>query len=432
MGTAAGQTVIRRSVWRAALLYLPLLVSQACATPVHLSLPKYRLQADELAVIVNDADPLSVQIGEYYRQARHLPPGNLLHVRFEPGGSRMSAGDFARLKAAVDRITPARIQAYAITWAAPYRVDCMSITAALTFGFDRAWCSSHKCAATQRSPYFGYTGADPWHDLGIRPSISIAATGFADARALIDRGVASDGSLPAGTAYLLSTSDKARNVRAWSYPRIEATMQDRVATQIVNADSLRDRDDVLFYFTGKTRVEGLDSLRFLPGAIADHLTSAGGKLTGSGQMSALRWLQAGATGSFGTVVEPCNLTGKFPNPGVLMDLYTSGRTLIEAYWQSVQQPGEGIFIGEPLAAPFDRVRVEQDGRQLHLYTRSLLPGTYQLAYADFPVGPWRTLGLFNANYHQDEFVLPRAGDGYYRVVAAGADLPPGADAPPAP
>ena len=69
-------------------------------------------------------------------------------------------------------------------------------------------------------------------------------------------------------------------------------------------------------------------------------------------MSALRWLEAGATGSYGTVVEPCNLLGKFPNPGLVMESYAAGRTLLEAYWQSVQQPGEGIFIGEPLAAPF--------------------------------------------------------------------------------
>ena len=42
----------------------------------------------------------------------------------------------------------------------------------------------------------------------------------------------------------------------------------------------------------------------MPGALADHLTSSGGMLTDSGQMSALRWLEAGATGSYGTVIEP--------------------------------------------------------------------------------------------------------------------------------
>jgi hypothetical protein len=69
-------------------------------------------------------------------------------------------------------------------------------------------------------------------------------------------------------------------------------------------------------------------------------------------MSALEWLKAGATGSYGTVVEPCNHLGKFPHPGILMTWYAEGNTLIEAYWKSVAWPGEGVFIGEPLARPF--------------------------------------------------------------------------------
>jgi hypothetical protein len=41
---------------------------------------------------------------------------------------------------------------------------------------------------------------------------------------------------------------------------------------------------------------------------------------------------------------------------VAIGRYLQGETLIEAYWKSVLMPGQGIFIGEPLAAPF---------RQLH-------------------------------------------------------------------
>lgn len=427
MNTAAMHPVITLSSWWAALLCLLCLRPCTAAAPIHLALPKYRLQPDELAVIVNDADTLSVQIGEYYIKARGLPPNNLLHVRFQPGRRRMPVDEFSRLKAALERGTPAHIQAYAVTWTEPYRVGCMSFTAALTFGFDRSWCSAHTCAATRRSRYYGYTGSSPREDLGIRPSISIAAASLADARALIDRGIAADGSLPKGTAYLVSTSDKARNVRARLYPRIQVAMQQRINTRIVETDTLHDRDDVLFYFTGVTRVAGLDTLNFLPGAVADHLTSTGGILTGSRQMSALRWLQAGATGSYGTVVEPCNLPGKFPNPGILMASYTSGRTLIEAYWQSVQQPGEGIFIGEPLAAPYDNVRIEAEDRRLRLYTRSLLPGEYALLYADILAGPWRNLGVFTVSRNQKEFVLPRPGNGYMQIQAAPAKRRPDSD-----
>jgi len=58
-------------------------------------------------------------------------------------------------------------------------------------------------------------------------------------------------------------------------------------------------------------------------------------------MSSLRWLEAGATGSYGTVVEPCNHPGKFPNPALAIDHYLRGQTLIESYWKSVSMPGQG-------------------------------------------------------------------------------------------
>jgi hypothetical protein len=32
--------------------------------------------------------------------------------------------------------------------------------------------------------------------------------------------------------------------------------------------------------------------------------------------------------------------------------YLRGSTLIEAYWKSVAQTGQGLFVGEPLAKPF--------------------------------------------------------------------------------
>lgn len=386
------------------------------ATDVHIDLPKYQLHPRELAIIINDADPLSVQIGDYYRQARKLPEENIIHIRFKPGHGRLSPAEFAPLKAAVDQATPEQVQAYAVTWIAPFRVDCMSITSAFSFGFDKAWCSSKLCAPTRISPLYNYNGSRPWSDRGVRPTMSIAATDFATARQLIDRGIASDGRLPAGTAYLVSTPDKARNVRARNFQRLQQTMHSWIKTKHVTGKGLKDRDDILFYFTGIKKAPYLDTLGFEPGAVADHLTSSGGQLTGGKQMSALRWLEAGATGSYGTVVEPCNLPGKFPNPGLLMESYGSGHSLIQAYWQSVQQPGEGIFIGEPLATPFAGYRVTAKAGDLWLHTRTLQPGHYQLAYSAYPVGPFKVLpGLLETGYHQTTFRLPMLGKGYYRL-----------------
>ena len=314
-----------------------------------------RLGPHELAVIVNNDDPLSVRIGEYYQAMRHIPAANMIHIRFRPGSATMSPAEFRAIDARVDALTPHNVQAYALTWTAPYRVGCMSITTAFAAGFHRAYCASG-CRPTKYDPYFDSPSQAPYTDFGIRPTMALAGRDFRDVKRLIDRGVASDGTFPRGTGYLLSTSDRARNVRAAMYPAIVSELGSKLRLRIVKANYIVDRKDVLFYFTGVARVHALLSNHFLPGAIADHLTSFGGQLTHSSQMSSLAWLQAGATASYGTVVEPCNLADKFPSPGVVMRYYLKGEPLIEAYWKSVAMPGQGIFIGEPLAAPYRRAQ----------------------------------------------------------------------------
>ena len=331
---------------RMRLLLLSLMLMQ-----VVLIAPACAIDASQLAVVINMNDPLSYAIGEYYVVRRHLPLVNIIKIRFEPGSTTMSEGEFKLLKAEVERQTASNVQAYALTWAAPYRVECMSITAAFTFGFNRAFCASG-CKPTELNPLFNSSSREPYTELGMRPTMSIAARNFEDAVALIDRGVAADSSFPPARAYLLSTSDKARNVRAVNYPVVAHVLGKQVASRILRQDVLYGARDVLFYFTGRTTVAGLETLGFKPGAVADHLTSYGGMLTDSTQMSSLHWLEAGATGSYGTVQEPCNFPQKFSDPVILVDNYLRGETLLEAYWKSVAMPGQGIFIGEPLAAPF--------------------------------------------------------------------------------
>jgi uncharacterized protein (TIGR03790 family) len=306
----------------------------------------------DLGVVINVADPLNVAIGNYYIARRHIPPANVARVRFPYARDGLTAEEFAVVKASVDARLGQRVQASALTWARPYRVDCMSITSAFAFGFDRRFCASG-CVGTQPNPYFNAWTARPYDDFHMRPAMSLAARDFADARALIDRGVGADGTAPTGTAYLLSTDDARRNVRVTQYP-LAAGVAHYLSVRIDTSVSapLPGRADVLFYFIGAADVPALSSNQFLPGAVADYLTSFGGMLTDSSQMSSLRWLEAGATGSYGTVVEPCNLPPKFPNVAILMAHYLRGETLIEAYWKSVAMPGQGVFIGDPLAAPF--------------------------------------------------------------------------------
>lgn len=371
------------------------------------------LTAAQLGVIVNDDDPDSVAIATYYMEKRGIPSANLIHVRFRPGRAALGREEFAALKREVDGRTPKAVQAYALTWAQPWRVDCMSITSAFAFGFDPAYCADG-CKPTKPSPYFNSGAARPWETYRMRPTMSLAAASVAEAKKLIDRGVAADGANPDGAAYLVSTTDKARNVRATEYAAVKQALGGALPVEIVETDALENRRNVMFYFTGATHVASLDSNRFLPGALGDHLTSAGGVLFGGGQMSSLKWLEAGATGSYGAVVEPCNFPTKFPVPGVVMAHYLQGETLIEAYWKSVAMPGQGLFIGEPLARPYAGVRQRADLPGLALEARLFPPGVYELRAAPSMMGPYRSVGRTAVAAGTRAIRLDQAPPAYYR------------------
>lgn len=378
-------------------------------------LPKTGLGPRDLAVVVNEADPLSVQIGEYYQQKRGITAKNLIRVRFNSNATVMTAEEFARIKSEVDAKTPREVQAFALTWAKPYRVACMSITTAFAVGFDKAYCANG-CTGTKLSPYFNSASSKPFRDFNLRPTMSLAAQNFEEAKQLIDRGMASDRTFPEGTAYLVDTSDKARNVRAQFYDGLLGYLKGWLKGERIRADYIDHKQDVLFYFTGLAKVQNIETNTFVPGAMADHLTSIGGALTDSTQMSSLRWLEAGATGSYGAVVEPCNFPAKFPNPAIAVAHYTAGETLIEAYWKSVAMPGQGIFIGEPLAKPFAGYRTSFADNVLTIATY-LPAGRYSVFAANSVVGPYQSIArgvLFGRG--RQEMKLKNAGVSFYKIV----------------
>ena len=309
------------------------------------------LTAEDLALIVNDNDKLSVQIADYYQRKRAIPLSQVIHLRFDSTNIALTRFQFNNLKQQVDRQTPKHVQAFVLTWLKPFRVECMSITTAFAAGFDKAFCS-HGCRETQKSPYFASHSAKPFSDHGWRPTMTLAGNDFQTVKRVIDRGVASDYSHPKGTAYLLKTKDWIRSSRAALFPEIAEQFSRSWPVSYLQQNFIENKHDVMFYFTGLVHVPKIATNTYLPGAVADHLTSTGGVLTGSGQMNLLDWLEAGATASYGTVVEPCNFPEKFSHPGVLMQYYLNGSSLIEAYWKSVLEPGQGIFVGEPLAKPF--------------------------------------------------------------------------------
>ena len=261
----------------------------------------------------------------------------------------------------VDSFFDAPVQALALAWTTPYAVGCNSITGALALGYDGALCE-HSCTPSKRSPYFNVGSSRPHAELKMRPSMLLAARDVAMAKAMIQRGVASDGSLglrggmPAH-AYFVATGDRARGVRQPLFPPAGPLRRAGVDVHVETTPAIENASRVLIYQTGAVSVPKLDTIRWVPGALADHLTSFGGSLEGgTGQMSIIDWIASGATASYGSVSEPCAHPQKFPHPQVMLLNYLQGATAIEAYWKSVAWPQQGVFIGEPLAAPFSRAR----------------------------------------------------------------------------
>jgi len=388
--------------------------ANAADEAVVVSFSKPGLSPDQLGVIVNDEDADSVAIAAYYQQKRGIPDKNMIHVRFAPNRAVLPVEEFAKIKRRVDRAAGKNMQAYALTWAQPYRVDCMSITAAFALGFNPAHCASG-CQPIKPSPYFNSSSSTPYSTYQIRPTMSLATSTVALTKKLIDRGVASDKQTSQASAYLLSTSDVQRNVRAAGYEEAKRLLQPLIPIEIVKANQIEDKRDVMFYFTGLTHVPNIEQNTYLPGAMADHLTSTGGVLFDGGQMSILKWLEAGATGSYGTVVEPCNFQQKFPLPAVAIAHYLQGETLIEAYWKSVMMPGQGLFIGEPLARPYAGFTSTYHDRELRIQTPAIEPGLYSIQASASMMGPYREIGRLPVGWGSKELKLSPIPPGYYRV-----------------
>jgi len=331
--------------------------------PAWIGVPRVvgRLTAADIGLVINSADPYSVEVGEFYARARRIPAAQILRVEL-PVRPALTVDEYERFAKRLNAHFGVTTQALALAWVQPYAVGCNSLNGALALGYDAALCSN-TCAASRPSRYFNTSTARPFTDLQLRPSMLLAAQSVAQAKALIERGVAADNTLglrgaPPAHAYFVSTSDAVRSQRDRLFPPAGLVRGAGIDVHVERTEALENVDRVLLYMTGAIRVAKLDTIAWLPGGVGDHLTSYGGALEGVGdQMSALEWLSSGATASYGTSSEPCSHLQKFPHPQLLLQHYAQGSTVLEAYWKSVAWPQQGVFVGEPLAAPFSRVKL---------------------------------------------------------------------------
>jgi len=319
-----------------------------------------------MGVIVNGNDPQSVELGKQYAKLRGIPAANIITLalpRVNYVARHLLVRELARLQNA-----PAYpgLAAYALAFDKPYRVDSnQSITSAFSQGIETmSW--KGNCNVTPRNPD---AGAVAGASLQSRPSMLLYGGGaLEDSFALAKRGAQADMTDPQGTVFLVKTADKARSgPREASIDRASAELGSEVAISVVKAQTLEGRADVLGYQTGLAVLKDLDTLGFRPGAYADHLTSFGGAIADERHQTPITALiKAGATAAFGTVREPCNFPGKFPDPLRVLSNYLHGDSILEAYWKSIDMMTEGLLVGEPLARPFPVVDAKLEGAAVKL------------------------------------------------------------------
>ena len=251
-------------------------------------------------------------------------------------------------------------------------------------------------------------------------------------RDYLRRSAAADGSRPAGTVYLMKNGNVRSRTREWAFATTVAELKERgVRAEVRDGVLPKDRPDVAGAVVGAA---GFDWAKcgstILPGAIVEHLTSAGGIMSaGAGQTPLSEFLRYGAAAASGTVTEPMAIQAKFPSP--LMHVhYADGASLAEAFYQSIAGPYQLLIVGDPLCRPWATmpevtVRGVRPGQTvkgtLHLApgTRNLKPDAvdrYELLLWGTPYGrcgPGETIDV-------DTTTL---SDGFhdFRLVAVAAD-----------
>ena len=328
-------------------------------------------------VVVNQNSTNSVQLGNDYCEQRGVPPQNVLRLTGWTGGavewSRANFESLLRnplLAMIAGRGLTNQATYVLLSMDIPYRIvdsgSYNSTTSALFYGFKNDTAPPVVCLPASCSLPDASSNSYAFSELPFREAppdtaatnaflvTMLTASNLASADLILSRGVASDSTFPTQAVYLARTSDVARSVRFVEFDNAIFASRVRGNDALVwvnsNATSFTN---LLGLMTGLAGL-ALPTNAFVSGAISDSLTSFAGKLfENSGQTPLLAFLNAGASGSYGTVVEPCNYTQKFPDPRVYF-YQERGFCLAEACYQSLLNPYQGILVGEPLSAPFAR------------------------------------------------------------------------------
>lgn len=197
------------------------------------------------------------------------------------------------------------------------------------------------------------------------PSFVLAVTRWegttvSEAIDYLKRASDADGTFPKGMVYLMLTGDVRTTTRSGSFPETLLRLKELGGDGRIERATLPiKKKDCIGLTMGASAFDWPSSGSvFLPGALADNLTSTGGLMHAEGQTKLTELLKGGAAAASGTVTEPYALQFKFPLPQ-MHAFYAEGTTAVEAFYLSVANPYQLLIVGDPLCQPYAKAPVEQ-------------------------------------------------------------------------
>lgn len=352
--------------------------------------------AENALLLIDPSSVDSMYIGNYYRNARNIPDANVLYL--DPDAPNYTAFRATQLvgflgeldqRRTLDHIdyvvvtpgnsfyvsapglvtdgcSPVTRFAMSSAYAMAYIVD--DVLAGPTQGLPNRYYSTTTTLPRGFESSISWLNGNPSTDATARRYFIGALLGYINPSgnsvqeivAMIDRSVGADGTRPAGTFYFMNnTGDSARNVRANQYAAATSALTGLgAASEVIIGTLPIGRQDVLGCITGFAN-DNIDAqnMTLIPGCFADHLTSYAATLDNASQTKLSQWIRKGASGSAGTVEEPCNYPGKFVNAR-LHPFFFQGMSLGEAYLRTSQfVPFQSLLYGDPLTRTFAYIPV---------------------------------------------------------------------------
>jgi uncharacterized protein (TIGR03790 family) len=341
-------------------------------------------------VVVNDRSSESLEVAHYYMHRRAVPRHQLVHLQLpKPQWTQLkSYRDYLRLLEEPVKSWIAANPASPITTIVlsrhvpvatplekekgetrdPWR-STTHMLAVMHAQFPQGKTAEALAIATVRNPLATETrSVDPRRparvDFPVYCVGVVNASDVADAKALVDRAIASEQERPKGTVYLVgSKKGDPRGLYNSSFPQLQASLErGGFPAEIVpfaGSSLLEGKQDVLVLQFGNANWDPTFPAknRYVPGALVDNLTSVAltarhfVKSPKGGQTGMTYFTAAGASAIHGCVKEP--YTAAFDGRHRHITRYLAGFSLLESYYQSHPLlPWMNLVAADPLMQPF--------------------------------------------------------------------------------